>query len=322
MADPNVQQFYDKQGFSAVVHATDPQWTFLKREKDPGRVEQRESGTLPVLGTEGTIPKIESALRASVESGFMKVSISGDAHYIAEVNDPSQNGEFHDPYNFAVHGMKGWIGPSGERFISEVEQILATSPVITIPAHDEKVEGQVRRLVPVIVDLDSYQPEISDPATIMRFEKNGVGSYSVFANPNYQSYLQKIDPYKKLVHFHFGWCTDFCDYWVMKQELELGYNVVFIVDAAAGVGAKTTGQRMREMLGLGLKIITTQEYLKLVRTWTEKRSTWRDTLTDIDKLVEKSPTKFLVQEELKHPRYQDPAHPGDLGEPCAVFMSR
>jgi nicotinamidase-related amidase len=319
-ADPNA--FYDRQGFSGIVHATDPQWTFLKRDKDPGAVEQKNDGTLPVAGTEGTISKIVSAMKSSVQSGLMKVSISGDAHYMAEVIDPTQNGEFHEPFNFGQHGMKGRPGPDGDRFITEIEQILETRHVSTIEAHAEEIVDGKPKLKPVIVDLNSLRREIADVRTIMHFEKNGVGSYSVFANPNFRGYLEKIDPYKKLTHFHFGWCTDFCDYWVMKEELELGYNVVFIVDAAAGVGAKTTGQRMREMLKLGLKVITTAEYLNLNASWSATRANWLEVNNDIEKLMEQSPTKKRVEEELLHPRYVDPAHPGDLGEACAVLMSK
>jgi nicotinamidase-related amidase len=254
---------------------------------------------------------------------MMKLSISGDSHLEVEVRDPSQNGEFHAPMNFPRHAMKGEMGPSGDRFIVEIENALEGRRVVRVPAHEEVVgsDGQ-SKLRPVPFDLGSVEGDLEDVGTVFRFDKNGPASYSVFVNPHYQSYLEKIDPFKVLPHFHFGWCTDFCDYHVMKGELQRGYFVIFIADAAAGVGAKTTGQAMRELLDLGLVIMSSDEFLTLNKKWNESKSKWTGVLNDLALWRTRSSSQDRVVAELKAPRYKDPEYPGDLGEACARFLSR
>src|SRR5205823_6453138 len=102
----NPSQFYDRQNFSGLVHATDLQWAFAMRANHP-YADQTANGTLAVLGTELTIPTITSLVDEVLKSGIMKLSLSADSHLMTEVNDPAQNGEFHAPQNFPVHAMRG-----------------------------------------------------------------------------------------------------------------------------------------------------------------------------------------------------------------------
>ena len=315
-----VREFYEQQGFGGIVHATDPQWTFAMREGQNGHSDQNVNGTLAVPGTEMTIPTIVGLVRDVLNSGLMKFSISGDSHHQSEVDDASQNGEFHAPFNFAPHGMKGRTGADGDRFISEIEELLAKHRVVTVPAHNQQIVDGKPQLVVAPFDMSSITKDVKDIHSVVHFEKNGTGSYSVTVNPRYVQYLEQIDPYKVLPHFHFGWCTDFCDYSVMKAELELGYNVIFIVDAAAGVGSKTTGQKMRELISLGMKVMSSAEYHRLSEGWKHPTAKWNQVLNDLAVWEKHSPTYQQVLQELKHPRYQDPAHPGDLGEACNVFL--
>ncbi|MBK7842374.1 MAG: hypothetical protein IPJ71_01565 [Bdellovibrionales bacterium] len=317
-----VRKFYDEQGFSGVVHVTDPQWTFANRLEFPNG-DQRENGSLSVLGTGESIRLVAAIFGDVLYGKMMKLSVSGDSHLEAEVRDPSQNGEFHAPMNFPRHAMKGERGPSGDRFIVEIENALEGRRVIRVPAHEEVVgsDGQTKlRLVPF--DLGSVEGDLKDVGTVFRFDKNGPSSYSVFVNPHYESYLERIDPFKVLPHFHFGWCTDFCDYHVMKGELQRGYFVIFIADAAAGVGAKTTGQAMRELLDLGLVVMSSDEFLALNRKWYESKTKWTGVLNDLEFWRTGSSSQDRVVAELKAPRYKDPEYPGDLGEACARFLSR
>ena len=317
-----VRSFYDQQGFSGIVHVTDPQWTFANRLKFPNR-DQMVDGTLSVQGTGESIRAIAALFGDVINSKMMKLSVSGDSHFEAEVRDPSQNGEFHEPMNFPRHAMKDETGPSGDRFIVEIEGLLEGRRVIRVPAHEEVTDSEGRiKLDLVPFDLESVERDLADVESVFRFDKNGVASYSVFVNPRYQTYLEKIDPYKVLPHFHFGWCTDFCDYHVMKGELLRGYFVIFIADAAAGVGAKTTGKAMRELLDLGLVIMSSDEFLALNKRWYESKSTWAGVLNDLALWRTRSLSHTRVVEELKAPRFQDPEHPGDLGESCARFLTR
>ncbi|MBK8200848.1 MAG: hypothetical protein IPK68_00475 [Bdellovibrionales bacterium] len=324
-----VRDFYDRQKFSGIVHVTDPQWTFANRSEFPNR-DQSEDGTLSVPGTGENIRPIAALFGDVLYSRMMKLSISGDSHLEVEVRDPSQNGEFHAPMNFPRHAMKGEAGPSGDRFIVEIENALEGRRVVRVPAHEEVTDSDGRsKLRPVPFDLGSVERDLADVGTVFRFDKNGPASYSVFVNPHYQSYLEKIDPFKVLPHFHFGWCTDFCDYHVMKGELQRGYFVIFIADAAAGVGAKTTGRAMRELLDLGLVIMSSEEFLALNRKWYGSRSkwygpksNWSAVLNDLALWRAKSSSQGRVVEELKAPRYKDPEHPGDLGETCVRFLTR
>ncbi len=317
-----VRRFYDEQGFSGVVHVTDPQWTFANRADFPGG-DQRENGSLSVLGTGESIQPIAALFGEVLYGRMMKLSISGDSHLEVEVRDPSQNGEFHAPMNFPRHAMKGEQGPSGDRLIVEIENALKGRRVVRVPAHEEVVGKDGKsKLSPVPFELGSVEGDLADVGTVFRFDKNGPASYSVFVNPHYQSYLEKIDPFKVLPHFHFGWCTDFCDYHVMKGELQRGYFVIFIADAAAGVGAKTTGKAMRELLDLGLVVMSSEEFLALNRKWYESKSEWTGVLNDLALWRTKSSSQDRVVEELKDPRYKDPEHPGDLGEACVRFLTR
>jgi nicotinate phosphoribosyltransferase len=317
-----VRGFYDRQGFSGMVHVTDPQWTFAKRLEFPNS-DQSEDGTLSVPGTGENIRTIAALFGDVVHSKMMKLSISGDSHLEVEVRDPSQNGEFHEPMNFPRHAMKGETGPSGDRFIVEIERQLEGRRIIRVPAHEEVTDSDGRiKLGLVPFDLESVEGDLADVGSVFRFDKNGVASYSVFVNPRYQTYLEKIDPYKVLPHFHFGWCTDFCDFHVMKGELQRGYFVIFIADAAAGVGAKTTGKAMRELLDLGLVIMSSDEFLALNRKWYKSKSNWTGVLNDLALWRTKSSSQARLVEELKAPRYKDPDHPGDLGEACVRFLTR
>lgn len=317
-----VRRFYDQQGFSGVVHLTDPQWTFANRAEFPGG-DQRENGSLSVPGTGENIRTIAALFGDVVYSKMMKLSISGDSHLEVEVSDPSQNGEFHEPMNFPRHAMRGETGPSGDRFIVEIEKLLEGRRVIRVPANEEVTDSEGRiKLGLVPFDLDSVEGNLADVGSVFRFDTNGPGAYSAFVNPRYQTYLEKIDPYRVLPHFHFGWCTDFCDYHVMKGELQMGYFVIFIADAAAGVGAKTTGKAMRELLDLGLVVMSSDEFLALNRKWYESKSKWTGVLNDLALWRTRSSSQARVVEELKAPRYKDPEHPGDLGETCVRFLTR
>jgi hypothetical protein len=98
--------------------------------------------------------------------------------------------------------------------------------------------------------------------------------------------------------------------------------VIFIADAAAGVGAKTTGKAMRELLDLGLVIMSSDEFLALNRKWYKSKSNWTGVLNDLALWRTKSSSQARLVEELKAPRYKDPDHPGDLGEACVRFLTR
>lgn len=316
-----VRKFYDQQGFSGVVHVTDPQWTFANRADFPGG-DQRENGSLSVLGTGESIRSIVALFGNVLNGGMMKLSVSGDSHFEVEVQDSDQNGEFHAPMNFPRHGMKDEPGPTGDRLIFEIENVLKGRRVVRVPAHEQVVgeNGQNQlRLAPF--DLGSVEGDLANVRTVFRFDKNGPDSYSVFVNPHYKAYLEKIDPFKVLPHFHFGWCTDFCDYHVMKGELQRGYFVIFIADAAAGVGAKTTGQAMRELLDLGLVVMRSDEFLALNRKWYNVNSKWTGVLNDLAFWRTKSLSQARVVKELKAPRYRDPDYLGDLGETCVRFLT-
>jgi hypothetical protein len=221
--------------------------------------------------------------------------------------------------------MKGRPGPDGDGLITELrERIDGIEDVV--PAH-EQVEvadesgAKKKKLQLVPFDLAQFGNTLTSPKRVMRFEKNGVASYSVTVNPRYKQYLETVDPHKVLPHFHLGWCTDFCDYNVMKAELEWGYNLFFVVDAAAGVFPRLTGMRMRELIAMGLNVMTTEEYVALTTEWKDKKMDWAQVQNSLAEWKRTSKTMERVQEELKHERYRDlgPAE-GEAPGQCAVLL--
>jgi nicotinate phosphoribosyltransferase len=321
VSSQQINEFYDDQGFAALAHATDPMWTFAMRALNPSH-DQGINGALAVAGSEHTIAAIVRIIKVAVESGLMKFSISSDAHLPVEVQDASQNGEFHAPSNFPEHGMKGRPGPDGDRFLTEVEEILEKRDVLIVPGRHEVVENGHTSLVLTPFDLTTpeHKPSMTDIHKILHFQKNGVGAHTVTSNPRYEEYLKFVDPYKVLPHFHFGWCTDFCDYQVLRRELELGYNVIFIADAAAGVGKKTTGQAMRTLIAQGLKVMSSAEFFELNDKWQAERANWSTVLNDLAIWEQQSDSKARVEDQIAGPLYVDPSHPGDLGESCALLL--
>ncbi len=145
-----------------------------------------------------------------------------------------------------------------------------------------------------------------------------------FIDPHYLEYVEWLDPYKVLPHFHAAWCTDFCDYFVLKAELERGYNSIFIIDTATGVFPKLNGQRLRELLDLGLKVISTQEYLALHKKWKAEGAKWHNVLNDLSEWEKTSRTQENLIEALKDPRFADPDHnlAADFVPSCALFLDR
>jgi nicotinic acid phosphoribosyltransferase/nicotinic acid mononucleotide adenylyltransferase len=320
------RNFYDGQGLVALTLVTDAQWTFLQRSKIPTN-DQKSDGTLSVAGTELTVSKIVNVVDAALANGAIKLSVSNDSHHEVEVEDESQNGEFHGQYAFPQHGMRGRPGPDGDGLITEIKQRIDGIEDV-VPAHDQvevtdESGAKKKKLELVKFDLSELGNSLTSPKRVMRFEKNGVASYSVFVNPRYKEYLAKVDPYKVLPHFHLGWCTDFCDYNVMNSELELGYKVYFVVDAAAGVFPRLTGMRMRELISKGMKVLTTEEYVALVQSWKDSKLDWAEVQNSLAQWEKKSNTMARLQEELKQERYRD-LGPGEGEAPgqCAVLLTK
>jgi hypothetical protein len=186
-----------------------------------------------------------------------------------------------------------------------------------VPAHRVSVDGRSLEIEPYTIDAElALRTD-----TILRFEKNGPGSFSVEANPRYFPYLQIVDPLRSLPHFHLGWCTDFCDYTVMKAELEAGYQVVFIYHAAVGVGKRTTGQAMRDLLGRELILMTTDQFVQLSQRWRDQPFEKVATDLQIFAAHEGLANQKGVMAILNRPEFKDPEYPGDLGDSCALLWT-
>ena len=309
-----IREFYDQQGIIGMFHLTDAMDTFQFGSPDTA---MNANGALAVKGTEETVANIAKAVRVTREHPHMKLSASNDAHFEAELKDATQNGEFHAPFNFPRHGMKGESGPEGEQLIAEVRTLIPDSVQLVIPTHEEVND----KLVMVPFDLSAHADAVHSPAKVLRFEKNGVGSYSVFVNPRYLDYLKSVDPHKILPHFHAGWCSDFCTYEAAMGELKEGYQVYVLIDAIAGVFPKRTGQKLRELAKAGATFMTTQEYEGLVKTWAAKGMDWAQTVNSLMDWKKISETQAWVLKELSAERYQDPA-PDEIegyGQ-CAVLL--
>lgn len=318
-----VRKFYDEQKISWVLHVTDPQWTFAMRSKLPSSTQEVD-GALAVSGTELTINRIVPAVQATYASELAKVSISGDAHLPIELTDPQFNGEFHDPYNFPPHGMRDTAGPTGDAMISELDEVIPPMVRTRIPAHHEAEEAETGRkyLEMTTYDLAKIKDRVHDPRKVLHFEKNGPLSYSVFVNPRYEEYLKMIDPHKILPHFHNAWAMDFCTHAVTKRELELGYSVYIIIDAVAGVFPHTTANRLRELRALGARFVTTHQYLKLVKEWTETKATWSEVLNRMADFNKTNTTNRFLDAELKKPQYSGRAEDAALAKGPAVFQPK
>jgi len=316
VSSTKIRRFYDHQPYSFIVHVTDAQTAFLKRSGIPGEKETLD-GSLAVDGTEHTVKYIEAATKAAYFSGIARISISGDAHLDIEVKDETQNGEFHGPYAFPPHAMKYGQGPEGNQLIEEIENIIPPEKMILVPHHEEvtdPADGKVKlKLVPF--DLKSIADKFGDLRTVIRFDKNGPGSYNVFRNPRFSEYLQAVDPEHLLPHFHFGWCTDFCDKAVVLEELERGYHAIIVIDAMAGVIPQGTKAALLEMVQKGAKFMTLREYLTLVRQWTKDSARWDRVLNDLALWEKQSPTKEKVMQELTRAKW-DVAVPA-----CSILLN-
>lgn len=291
VSSTGVRTFYDELPYSFAVHITDPQETFLP------------TGSLPVAGTELTIDPIVRVAKATLNSGRGKLSISKDSHHPVEVADASQNGEFHAPTHFPPHGMKGQTGPHGDQLFSRLQDAIRPYGQISVPHHSQAESNGAPRLQLDPFDLSQVGPRLLDPAQIAVFDKNGPGSYSVFANPRFDDYLPQIDPYKLLPHFELGNCTDFCNKAVILGKLERGYNVFVIVDAMAGVLPAGTASALEEMNAKGAKFITTKEFLNLSERWHKNKAKWNDVLTDLHSWEKSSKTKARVLREIRNDKH-------------------
>lgn len=309
-----VRDFYDSLPYYAVLHVTDPQWTFLDRTELPGKT-QKEKGSLAVPHATESIGRVVQVAQVARDLSRYKVSLSNDAHYSIEVKDPTQNGEFHGQFNFPPHGMKGVLGPEGDSLIEELDDVIPLSVQRVIPSNHE-VEN---RLVPVPFDMGQFNDsEIRDPNAVFRFEKNGVGSYSVFSNPHYEKYLERIDPYRVLPHFEDGWCLDFCTYHAVMGKLQRGYRVYLVIDAAAGAFNVLTGVRLKEVLALGVEVMTTEEFVTLNRSWNQQ-TRWEQVLNDLAEWKKTTRTRSWLERELAKPVYRGTG-PADSGALCGVNL--
>ena len=302
---------YDQLRYAFIVHATDPQQTFEDTSTQP-QMDQVQDGALAVKGTAATRGAIERILKSAYATGHAKVSLSRDAHFQAEIDNPKWNGEFHPSGTpgtpgylpgFPPHGMAGRSGPDGNRFVANVETWLKDLAPVIVPNNREQVEGNVRSLVPVPFEIETN--DARDPKKIFIFEKNGVGAHSVFSNPRFETYLAQIDQYKLLPQFHLGWCTDFCDRAALEGLMARGYrHQYFVIDAAAGIAPESTRETLRWLDAQGVRFITTAEFEYLMSRWSSPDGlTIARVLEDLTSLKLRSKTHAFVVGQAKTGRW-------------------
>jgi nicotinate phosphoribosyltransferase len=333
VSSTQIRDFYDNLGIAFRSHITDPQETFLVRSQRPTE-KNKLDGTLAVQGTHKTIDYILSMVKATRRINNAVITGSGDAHFKEEKIYPHLNeGEFFT-MNFPMHGEINTEGPGGDAWIEELEAIIPRSSQLRIPAHElvfkegdaewKAKHSGVLRPEWKLADFDwaQHEAKITDPNSVLRFDKQGPGSYDVFVNPRYYEYLEKIDPYRILPHFHSAWATDYCVYSVVKGELLRGFRSIVVIDTIAGVFPRQSADRIRELKALGAQFITTKDFTSIVTKLETiqnggKKVTWSDTLNalaDWEATQGELTNNWLVKLLAKYPPLKPEEGPGAPGE--------
>ncbi len=235
-----------------IGHQVDTQDTFAQAH------EGAPDGSLAVSGSGQTIPNIVRLANAFANTRGAKSIASIDYHYEVEMKVPGVNDEFKI---FPSHGRAEFSnGAEGHQRIAGVAHAFADDRQLSVPHH--KPNSSNTGLDLVDFDLESSRRAILDSRVEIVIQKNGPGSYDVFANPRTEKIYEMIDPTKELPIHVYGWATDYCVRAAALGLASRGYkNVYLVVDAIAGVAPDTISKAMKEMADAGVKITTTAEVL-------------------------------------------------------------
>jgi nicotinamidase/pyrazinamidase len=230
---------------TVVFHEVDTQLTFWESSL------KNKAGPLAVNGSKNLERTISRIKKMAYKDKRVKAVASVDYHFDYEVQNPDLFPEF---AQFPAHGMAKVKGPLGA---ARIPQVLVYPKDKIYYVDHNRYENDRWELVPQTLDAE----KIVDDKYEVVIRKNGLGSYSVFANPRTEEIYSMIAP--KAV-FVYGVATDFCVDAAVKGFLERGYTTYVIEDAISGIFPDLVSVKTQEMKAMGAVFIKYEDVAAIV----------------------------------------------------------